>query len=96
MKAIVSGLAWPAELELHAVTMGPGVERFGNEFAAVVDFDRLWQATLFQSVQHRHHPLPFNEKSHSMAGLTRRTTLLRKTGGIVPVALGREYVFRCS
>ena len=35
-ESIVSRLARPAELELHAVTMGPGVERLRDKFAAVV------------------------------------------------------------
>lgn len=47
-ESIVSRLAWAAELELHAVAMSPGIERLRDEFAAVVDFDCLWQAVLFQ------------------------------------------------
>jgi hypothetical protein len=42
-KSIVCKLSWPAELEFHAVMMSSGVERLGDELAAVVDFDRLWQ-----------------------------------------------------
>ena len=45
-ESIVCWLTWPAELELHAVTVRPIIEHLGNEFAAIVDLDRLWQAVL--------------------------------------------------
>ncbi len=55
-------LARPAELELHLMMMSPGIERLGNELAAIVDLDRLWQAGLLQALQHRHHALPVQRK----------------------------------
>ena len=42
-ESIVSRLPWPAELELQVMAMSPGIERLGDELAAVIAFDRLWQ-----------------------------------------------------
>ncbi len=42
-EGVVRGLARPRELELHAVAVGPGVERLGDELRPVVDGDPLWE-----------------------------------------------------
>jgi len=43
---IVGRPTWPAEIQLHAAFIRPFVHDLGNEFAAVINLNRRWQAAM--------------------------------------------------
>ncbi len=55
-EAIIGWLAWPAEIDLGLVVIGPAIEHLAGEFDAIVDKQKFWRSPFFDNpVQRRHH-----------------------------------------
>src|SRR5260221_3676763 len=54
-EGVVGRFSWPAEVERHALHVGPEIELLADELRAIVDADCLWISELFCTTFERVH-----------------------------------------